>query len=323
MTDEMDGKEDGRSSEPLAGILVQDDEGHVVLQVGLLATLYFENAGSQPVREAVAACFEEYRTLCGPHLHWAHPSRRGFQKLDAPPDVDPARWLRDPSLQNQFEEEGWEFYWHGGRTKEEASHFRVHALGRPRRGQEELGYFSASLPLDWFANHPGSFSELVLGWCRRLRPLHGYGGFGVMESTRLSLAQAYGPAAYGLARRFPGLELDDPLVHVLYLRHGIKGNNWLTVLADSWVKTLGGLELLTKKLGEGFTFHSYPGGVMIQTGPHPQLGDVNRRLEPVGYRQLAQVLRPIRIRSHRGFAAFGLDKERSLAWLTRFDSPLS
>lgn len=142
-----------------------------------------------------------------------------------------------------------------------------------------------------------------------------------MASPRASVSQKHGPAAYGLARRFPGLELDDPLVHVLYLREGIKGNNWLTVLADSWVKSLGGLELLTKKLGEGFTLHPYPGGVMIQTGPHPQLGDVNRQLEPVGYRQLAQVLRPIRVRSHGGF--LGLDQERSLAWLARFDSPLS
>ena len=313
------GPKTSSESTEVRDLLVKDPKGLVVLQVGLLVTLYFREGHTQQVRERVARCFEAYRTLCGPRLKWAHPSKRGFQKLDGPPDMDPARFLREPDPDGRFEASGWEFYWHGGAQKEEASDLRVRAMGAPNRRGDELGFFSASLPLSWFLDHEGNFPSLVTQWCQTLLPLHGYGGIGLIESPRLSVAQSHGASAYALARRFPGLELDDPTTHILYLKDGIKGGNWLTVLSTAYVNAVGGAQPLTRKLGDGFEFHPYSEGVVVQAGPTPELGDVNRRIEPVRYRELARLLRPLRPQVHGGFQGFGLTREKSEEWLARFD----
>ena len=49
-------------------LAVKDEEGHTVLQVALLATVYFEKPYERGVREAVVACCEHYIERCGPHL---------------------------------------------------------------------------------------------------------------------------------------------------------------------------------------------------------------------------------------------------------------
>ena len=46
------------------------------------------------------------------------------------------------------------------------------------------------------------------------------------------------------------------------------------------IATLGGLETLTAELGEGFRIDPVAGGVLIQAGPIPQLGDRNQNLRP-------------------------------------------
>jgi hypothetical protein len=312
---------DGTQELPEAQELtVRDEDGLVVLQIGFSITFYFKEGHTQPVRERVAQCFDIYRLLCGPHLKWAHPGNRGFQKLDKPADKDPSQWLREPDSDGQLMSSGWEFYWHGGKTKEEANHFRVTAVGAASRHGDELSFFSASLPLSWFADHEGSFPSLAMKWCQILKPEHGYGGLSILESPRLSIAQTHGAVAYAMARRFPGLELDDPTTHVLYLKDGIKGGNWLTVLSEQWLDKLGGISVLSQKLGPEFQFYPYVDGAVIQAGPTPELGDVNRQLIPVRYRHLAQVLRPIRAPLHSGFHGFGLTREKSEEWLARFDN---
>jgi hypothetical protein len=296
-------------TEEVRDFIVRDAQGRVVLQVGLLVTLYFRKAYTQSVRERVARCFEE----------WAHPGKRGFQRLDRPAERDPAQWLREPDPEGKFEASGWEFYWHGGETKEEASGFRIKALGAANQLGDELSFLSASLPLSWYVDHSGDFPSLVLHWSQILSPLHGYGGVAILESPRLSIAQTHGAAAYAMARRFPGLEMDDPLGHVLYLKNAIKGGSWVTVLSQQFIERLGGLPVLSGYLGEGFLLHPYPDGVVIQAGPTPELGDVNRRLVPARSQRLAQVLRPLRPQVHGGFDGFGLTRGQSEEWLARFD----
>ena len=48
----------------------------------------------------------------------------------------------------------------------------------------------------------------------------------------LSLMSTASPAVGALASRFPGLEIDNPLSHALYLQKGIKSVNWLNCLED-------------------------------------------------------------------------------------------
>jgi len=173
---------------------------------------------------------------------------------------------------------------------------------------------------------------VLLNVCRTLKPVSGYGGIGVMESPDTAISADYEPIVYHWAQRLPGLEADYPIDHSLWLvkgregdRDGIKGGNWLTVLSDRYVTELGGadkVEADLKALDSRFLVHRYDGGILIQAGPRPQLGDVERDLWPALYVKLNKYLKPIRITRHRPFQHAGPDRfdmERSEAWLRRFD----
>ncbi len=78
---------------------------------------------------------------------------------------------------------------------------------------------------------------------------------------------------------------------------------------------------MTEALGEGFKISASGGGLVIQAGDAPALGDVNRALPLPLYHRLARVLEPLRPRIHGGFHTFSLTREQSEAWLHRFDTP--
>ncbi|WP_437994398.1 DUF3396 domain-containing protein [Sorangium sp. So ce145] len=302
------------------GLSVVDDRGRTVLRIALLATVYFERGHSLEKRRAVAECFEEYRAMAGGHLRWAHPGSAGFDRLDGAVARDPAVWLVDPGLN---ENAGWEFIWHGGATDEEASHFMIGGLGAPkwecdRRG--DLGFFSFALPITWFADRPGGFPSLLFRFCERIQPVHGYGGFGLVQSPNRFLNQLHEKTVYALAMRHPGLEIDYPITHSLWLRDGIKGVNWLTILGERWLAALGGASALGQALGGTAELRELQGGALVMAGPHPELGDTNRALYPVSYGPVSRALKPIRVKTHPRVHSMGpFGKEEFEAWLARLD----
>jgi hypothetical protein len=106
------------------------------------------------------------------------------------------------------------------------------------------------------------------------------------------------------------------------LRTGIKGVNWLTILGDRWLKEMGGIEHLRILLDESFGFYPYEGGLIIQAGPKPQIGDAQANRWPQRYVTLAKVLKKIQITNHYPFHFGGpgrMNHQASLAWLFRFD----
>lgn len=309
-------------------LVVKDDEGRPVLQVALLATLYFEDAYKREVREAVVSCCEDYFRRCGHRLRWAlHPERRLMDRYGQGKASFPRTWLLGFG-----EDESFSLIYHGAEYDRGASSFLAHALGDERRPLVELGFFRMAFPLLWFADSAESFPEVMLEMCRKLKPVSGYGGIGVIESPDNSISSLYEPVVYGWAQKFPGLEADYPTSHSIWLlegrggKEGIKGVNWLTVLADRWVEEMGGLDKIEADLSAldpRFSIHRFAGGIMIQAGPRPLLGDAERNAWPELYVKLSKYLKPIRITKHRPFqhggAGLRFDLERSQAWLRRFD----
>jgi len=173
---------------------------------------------------------------------------------------------------------------------------------------------------------------VLLDICRTLQPVSGYGGIGVIESQVSDTASEYQPAVYHWAQRLPGLEPDYPGVHSICLRGvrgnkpGIKGGSWLTVLGDHFAAELGGADKIEADLAaldERFLVRRYEGGLLIQAGPKPELGDAEQNRWPELYVKLAKLLKPIRVTDHYPFQYGGhglrFDHERSVAWLRRFD----
>jgi hypothetical protein len=226
-------------------------------------------------------------------------------------------------LPSHPEDEGWSFSFHGGETETAASGFEVRGHGSDNI-MKGLGYVHASFPLLWFAESSGSLQEFVLEWCKRLKPLSGYAGLGIIESPDIYERIKFQAAVRMIGERFPGLEVQSFVAHTIALTDGIKGVNWLTILGERWVDAMGGLDYVRMRLDEpSFPFYRYDGGLIIQAGPKPEFGDAQANRWPRYYVTLAKVLKRIQIKSHQAFHFGGddrrMDKEASEAWLFRFD----
>ena len=108
------------------------------------------------------------------------------------------------------------------------------------------------------------------------------------------------------------------------IHNRIKCVSWLTVLCDALVEELGGRDNIRAALEPVCKVHDYPGGVVIQTGAYPQVGDSWRGEIPAAYRRVARFTRSIRFEEYDDDGLFrvpqGLDdKEETLAWIRRFD----
>ena len=302
-------------------LCIRDKDGRPALRIGLLATMFLAESWTRPAREAVTEAAESYLRTFQPFLKWAkHPRTAHIHAIDKGKVPFPRDWLP------QHEDgKAWEFGFHGGETSEAASEFQVNAFGSDSNKRDKVGFFQIYLPLTWFAEQPGIFQDFVLSFAKRLRPLSGYAGIGVLESLDIYAQEPFQATVKQIADRFPGLEMDNPAVSSLHTGKGIKGVNWLTILGDHWVQEIGGLDYLRVRLGEDFKLTPYEGGLMIQAGPKPQIGDAAANLWPSHYVTLAKVLKPIQIKDHYPFH-FGdsrgparMDHEASKAWIFRFD----
>lgn len=311
-------------------LAARDESGRVVLQAALLATVYFEGAYGQSVRNEIVSICEWYFREWGQRLNWAlNPDTELMEPFGAGKGSNPRAWL--PAL---GEHEGYSLIFHSAEDARGAGAFSLKALGMEKRPFVELGYLRVSFPLLGFVEGPTSLPHVLLEISRRLRPVSGYGGIGIIESPSSVISSEYAPVVYQWANRFPGLEADYPVEHSIWLgqgrdggKGGIKGGNWLTVLGDRYVQELGGASHVQTSLAnvdERFVVSVYDGGLMIQAGPRPQLGDVQQNRWPDLYVKLAKFLRPIRVTQHCPFQYGGpgarFDLGRSIAWLRRFDA---
>ncbi|NUQ78845.1 MAG: DUF3396 domain-containing protein [Polyangiaceae bacterium] len=308
------------NEQELSNILcVKDKDGRVAVMIGLVATVFFDNRRPREIRERVADVAEDYITLVREHLRWTRPpGARRSCRIDSPAMRLPKQWLPDHP-----DNKSWEFVFHGGDMALAASAFHVSGFGSEDFDNPGLGFLHISFPMLWFAEpSAGTFPEYVLKICQKIQPLSGYAGLGVIESHDGYTADDFQPIVKEIAERFPGLEVESLSAHTLYLHTGIKGVNWLTILGDRWVNEMGGLDSLRAHLDENFGFYPYDGGVVIQAGPKPQIGDAQANRWPKHYVKLAKILKKIQIKNHRPFHFGGpgrMDHEASKAWLFRFD----
>lgn len=314
-------------SELNKSLSIKNDDGHVALQVALIATVYFPDPYKREVREGVLACCEEYFRRTEGNLRWA--LYKGKRRMDPfGPGALPT-WL--PNLD---ERKGFSIVCHSGETQEDAGAFSIHAFGPERLPFLQYGYLQIAYPLGFGAGAGyAALFDSLLYVCRTLTPASGYGGIGILESPYTLTSEPYEPVVYQWAQRLPGLEADYPISHSIWLAEcrnggeGIKGGNWLTTLHDRFVEELGGKDKVESDLvalDPGFAVHRYDGGMVIQAGAHPELGDAVKGIWPTRYVKLAKYLRPLRVTEHNAFQHHRageerFDKARSEAWLRRFD----
>jgi hypothetical protein len=191
---------------------------------------------------------------------------------------------------------------------------------------DDPAYFSATLPFAFLKDETGTvaFQRLVNGWCQILKPYCGYAGIGAIQSVERAERDRTARDVYPIAMRFPGVEIEDAASVAMHLGSHIKGVNWFTALSDEVLTPIGGRQALLAQLDENFVIMEYEGGVLIQAGPAPEPGDVNRQQIPRYYRELSRLVRPLRMKYPKGHSLIkppnpAENTEATNQWLARFD----
>jgi hypothetical protein len=214
-------------------------------------------------------------------------------------------------------------------TTEERGFYGLHLESGPTAGDisdrafrfydDGLGYIRMMLPLEFVTDGGHALAALALGAAARLRFSGGSGGYAVNMYDGFDSSAPNGPV-FAISRRFRGIDFGEPLWLRRLHEHGIKCVNWLTFLGEAHVARLGDLDKLRAALGRDITVHELPHGVMIQAGPAPGFGDVNRRERLELYHQVGRVVEPVRFKSDvfKRWSDVG-GGENTAEWLARFD----
>lgn len=308
----------------------------VSVRLGLMFSFYLRDAQAAETRLSLARCADHYQVLAGEQLALyldPYASKNSHPK----PYPKKAISFTDYILEcNDPNTDAFIAQLYGDGDIYAATRYGLDIFAS-RKDDEVLGkrpaYLHGVLPFSWLQgrDHQGAFQTLMHEWCKVLKPFHAYAGIGAIQSMNSIEKDRTIQLVYPLAKRFPGLEIDSPGdIASAMIRSGgplkIKGGNWLTALDNECFEQLGGRDAVLEDLKEGFKYYDYEGGVLMQAGPVPQLGDANQNHTPYFYQQLARKLKPIRLRFTKGHYLLKSPNrqektnfEVSNEWLARFD----
>src|SRR5215471_4989016 len=155
---------------------------------------------------------------------------------------------------------------------------------------------------------------------RKLMFSSGLGGYSLNWNKLGEFANDAKKDIYLVSRRYPGVDVPDLAGDIRVISKGPKCVNWLTFLDGSHVERLGGIERLRKELDKEVVSTSVTNGMMIQAGPRPESGDVNRRQMLPLYHNVGRAVAKIRAKDHLPFIPDPRDEQGTEKWLARFDS---
>jgi hypothetical protein len=153
----------------------------------------------------------------------------------------------------------------------------------------------------------------------------GHGGF-VIESNAYFEHESI-RAAIPLALRYRGVDLDSEQLRLEF--DFLKTINWLTLVGDTLLQRIGGRGEVRRRIQDpSVLVHDVKHGLVIQAGPSPQIGDVNRAEFLPSYRAVYVALKDLF--ADEFTPPFSLtaprrrheDQEKTQAWYHRFAKEL-
>ncbi|MCM5680544.1 DUF3396 domain-containing protein [Schlegelella sp. S2-27] len=290
-------------------------------------TLYFVDAHTDAVRNAICQCFEEYEALAKEHLTW-------LWREDPPEGPDnvaypKAKPMRD-MMQGLGENDLVSFYYESGAQPHEAGSWEFQVVGR--RGWQArmkgLGYSSLrfSMSILHVHQHPTAFQQMFVNFASRLKAVHGYGGIGLVRSVVRDDDNE--PVEAYMSEHMYGLDIGSAFGLSRSVVAGIKTVSWLTAINKEMIEKIGGQFRIQSELpGTWFALYPYSNGLVIQAGPKALGAFVNEDPKPATYvlpNMLLKEVRTPKIGHIHGGSADGKPRIRGKAaedWLQRFDVP--
>jgi hypothetical protein len=271
-------------------LVIKNRRNNIAACVSMLVTFFLPRGSDPQTRLAMAELVDEYYATTKTHLRWAASESfpNTWQDLRKKSLSSCRDWVEQLSPRESFD-----MNLTGAEDTDDASPFMFICLMRADYSPP-LGFLSVAFPFSFLEQQPpGWYFQWIRSACERLRPLHGYAGFGLATSIDAAEADGALKLMYPYAARFPGLEIDDPVALLFYLENGIKGVNWLTIVDDSLLERIGSRDEVRGSFSDLITVHEYGSGLIVQAGPVPQLGDLETGFVPQGYREAYRVLKPL------------------------------
>ncbi|NVB37718.1 DUF3396 domain-containing protein [Pseudenhygromyxa sp. WMMC2535] len=230
----------------------------------------------------------------------------------------PASWWRKGSKQKPYRS----LKVHGAEHPSSTSPWGVRLVCEELRNGERRKAWHPSLlrfsfSPQWFEKNRSAYLELAQRMAERLPFASGHGGYSLEHNWVYESISTQ--AAYALARRYIGIDLDHNVTY--HAKDFLRSFNWLTMTGKTLLeRTNLPPEKVVAALPDEASCIETDLGLMIFAGEWPQLGDVNRgELLPL-HRTIAKCLQPLF--SNKFQPAFLLrspdDHEKSLEWYRRF-----
>ncbi|TWD55476.1 uncharacterized protein DUF3396 [Agrobacterium vitis] len=305
------------------------DDGFVVGRIGFALELYFLGGEKVETRLALCKMLREYHTLFADRIsHYLKVDANRLTKADGEAYLD----YYEEQARSLPPDEAMDAMVFGYPEKKIVDEPTPISISFTAIGPDPLmtlgrssicAYFSAN----FIAEHGyGALLDLALRWSSAINILHGSAGYSLLfEHGVFSGSEAL--TVLPALKRFPGLDFSDPGRFKVRSKKSdglsFKSINWLTVLGDKVADRLGDKTALREKLGSFCPIHDFDGGIVVQAGEEPQLGDNNRGIVLDDYRRVAEALKPLRFEDYQ-LGLFALPDpydsvQETLTWLRRFD----
>lgn len=304
--------------------------GFVQTRVGFALEIYLLNGETVETRLALCSMLREYQALFPDHLsHYLKVDANRLTKIQGEAYID----YYEDKARNLAPDEPMDATVFGYPEKQIVDEPTALSISFSAVGPDPLSplgrsYVCAYFPAAFVAERGyGILLDMMERWAGMVDTLHGSAGYSLLfEHGIFSGGNAADITIIPALKRFSGLDFSDP-VHFLVesdLGDGlsIKSINWLTTLNDKLIEKLGSIASLQEQLGTTCPVYPFRGGIIIQAGDEPQIGDVNRGLVLDDYRRVAQALRSVRFEAYRR-GLFPLPPpldpiEETLNWIRRF-----
>lgn len=170
-------------------------------------------------------------------------------------------------------------------------------------------------PPDWGAERSAEVLDIAIELCGRLPFQSGYVCYG-FECSRYFPRPAH-EHAWAHSMRHPGIHIHQDVKDAAAAGFdAVRTVGWLTLLNEAFVTELGQPPVFDK-----CRVQAVKGGILIQAGDVPEIGDVNRKQDLPSYREAFRYIAPLVHRANARSAWVSLADDagpRTERWLNRF-----
>jgi hypothetical protein len=287
------------------------DSGHIVARVNISLTFFMKEWRGQ--ESNIVSAYQRVRPIIEEHARWHRTgSMRGMGKIRKGTLDGPLVLAQSPPPKSV----PFVLTLTSGETEDDVGPVTFYLSLGDAAIEREASAFHLALPLD-VAKKPDVLKTLFLDLAQLLPFRSGVAGY----ATQVDEGEADPTADQACRvwlRRYLGIDSMHLILIKEFVLTKVKGVNWLTALDAGFVAKLGGSAALKESLPVPISVHDLDGGVVIQAGPAPLLGDTYENESMSTYKAVDATIRRVRLDGGVVLPGFQ-DADETAEWMARFE----